>query len=253
MSISVYDEEFYRLQSDGSYKSAKEIIPFIANVIPNIQSVLDVGCGVGTWLKVWQEYNKAIKIYGVDGNSVVDGFFIDKEHYRQIDLTSKADNITGEIKNFSKQERFDIVESLEVAEHLSEENAGNFVELLVSLSDVVLFSAAIPGQGGVEHINEQPPKYWANLFFNYDYLCFDIREVFWENKNIEFWYRQNIFLYIHKNKLNSLKLEYTPTRNPMHIVHPEAFCINVGEKSPSHNKNKGLMLYLRHPKKIFKK
>ncbi|WP_257404337.1 hypothetical protein [Campylobacter lari] len=49
--MSIYDEEFYKQQSQGSYQSVKEIIPIINNFIPNIQSVLDVGCGIVHGLK----------------------------------------------------------------------------------------------------------------------------------------------------------------------------------------------------------
>lgn len=74
--MSIYDEEFYKQQSQGSYQSAKEIIPIINSFIPNIQSVLDVGCGIGTWLKAWQEQNKLIEIFGVDGNDISGSFFL---------------------------------------------------------------------------------------------------------------------------------------------------------------------------------
>ncbi|MBT0824260.1 hypothetical protein KJQ78_03160 [Campylobacter lari] len=145
---------------------------------------------------------------------------------------------------------FSLTQSLEVAEHIDEKFAQNFIELLTLTSDIILFSAAIPNQGGLEHINEQPPKYWANLFEKYDYLCFDIRNLFWENDKIDFWYRQNIFLYIHKDKINSLELPIKPTQNPMYIVHPEKL-IGLLEAKKENEKNKGFRLYLRHPKKIF--
>ncbi|MCV3456608.1 class I SAM-dependent methyltransferase [Campylobacter sp. CNRCH_2016_0050h] len=257
--MSIYDEEFYKQQSQGSYQSAKEIIPIINNFIPNIQSVLDVGCGIGTWLKAWQEQNKLIEIFGVDGNDISESFFyIDKHNYKKVDLTTTANTILDDIKqslkdinkNYSKL--FNLTQSLEVAEHIDEKYAQNFIELLTLTSDIILFSAAIPNQGGLEHINEQPPKYWANLFEKYDYLCFDIRNLFWENDKIDFWYRQNIFLYIHKDKINSLELPIKSTQNPMHMVHPEKLIgLLEAKKEKENEKNKGFRLYLRHPKKIF--
>lgn len=259
--MSIYDEEFYKQQSQGSYQSAKEIIPIINSFIPNIQSVLDVGCGIGTWLKAWQEQNKLIEIFGVDGNDISGSFFyIDKSNYKKIDLTTTANAILDDIKYSLKSsdyrrggvKLFSLTQSLEVAEHIDEKYAQNFIELLTLTSDIILFSAAIPNQGGLEHINEQPPKYWANLFEKYDYLCFDIRNLFWENDKIDFWYRQNIFLYIHKDKINSLELPIKPTQNPLHIVHPEKLIGSLEVKKEKENeKNKGFRLYLRHPKKIF--
>ncbi|EEO23533.2 MULTISPECIES: hypothetical protein [Helicobacter] len=117
---------------------------------------------------------------------------------------------------------FSIAQSLEVAEHLYAEYAENFVRTLTSLSDIILFSAAIPHQGGTHHVNEQPPAYWADIFKKYDYVCFDIvRPKVWENTKIAHWYRQNIMLYVHKGKAEIFEaLGYKITPKPMHLVHP---------------------------------
>ncbi|MCW0225438.1 class I SAM-dependent methyltransferase [Campylobacter lari] len=105
--MSIYDEEFYKQQSQGSYQSAKEIIPIINNFIPNIQSVLDVGCGIGAWLKAWQEQNKLIEIFGVDGNDISGSFFyIDKSNYKKIDLTTTANAILDDIKYSLKNSNY---------------------------------------------------------------------------------------------------------------------------------------------------
>ncbi len=117
---------------------------------------------------------------------------------------------------------FSIAQSLEVAEHLYAEYAENFVRTLTSLSDIILFSAAIPHQGGTHHVNEQPPAYWADIFKKYDYVCFDIvRPKVWENTKIAHWYRQNIMLYVHKGKAEIFEtLGYKITPKPMHLVNP---------------------------------
>ena len=93
-------------------------------------------------------------------------------------------------------ERFDLAISLEVAEHLRQETADIFVRSLTDASDLVLFGAAVPGQGGTDHINEQLPSYWATKFISLGYQPFDIfRLAFWKNSSVKFWYRQNTFLY----------------------------------------------------------
>jgi len=61
--------------------------------------------------------------------------------------------------------------SLEVAEHLEPSSAGTIVQSLVSLSDVFLFSAAFPGQGRTNHINEQPHSYWATALVLDEIIC----------------------------------------------------------------------------------
>ncbi|TLD98807.1 hypothetical protein LS73_008270 [Helicobacter muridarum] len=80
-------------------------------------------------------------------------------------------------------------------------------------------------QGGTHHVNEQPPAYWADLFAQCDFLCFDIlREPLWENKNIESYYRQNAFLFIHRENTGFLyEKGFKPTSKPLHIVSPDLF------------------------------
>ena len=57
--------------------------------------------------------------------------------------------------SFAIGRTFDLAISLEVAEHPPEEFAEPLVERLVTAAPFVLFSAAIPEQGGIHHVNEQ--------------------------------------------------------------------------------------------------
>ncbi|WP_181882638.1 hypothetical protein [Helicobacter sp. MIT 00-7814] len=118
---------------------------------------------------------------------------------------------------------FSLAQSLEVAEHLYEKHASNFIKLLTSLSNIILFSAAIPYQGGTHHVNEQPPTYWAELFAKEGFVCFDIlREKNWGNENIESWYKQNILLFTHKNKQEILLNQgFKPVLKPLYLIHPQ--------------------------------
>lgn len=227
---TIYDEDFYSQQYEGSLKSAREILCEIKKIFPQIQSVVDVGCGVGTWLKAWKEINENMTILGLDGNKVTQSYsFLKSNEYQQVDLT---DNVSSIIKNLNLGGGgYDLVQSLEVAEHLDKQYSKNFVTLLTSLSKIILFSAAIPYQGGVHHVNEQPPKYWADLFMDHDYFCFDIlRDCLWNNTNIDYWYRQNILLFIHKDKIDELEnLSFTPTKHPRYLIAPELWEFMAGK------------------------
>ena len=67
---------------------------------------------------------------------------------------------------------------------------------MCKLSDVVLFSAAIPGQGGTHHLNERWPSYWANLFGSAGYDVLDVvRANIWDDARVEWWYRQNLLVF----------------------------------------------------------
>lgn len=249
-NLIIYNEGFYKDQVDGSYLSAKQVVPVVRNILQNVGSVLDVGCGVGTWLKAWKECDEKIKVFGIDGNEVVGEFgILDEGNYCKVDLLEEADRVATIVYEGSGLKKFDLVESLEVAEHLEERYAQNFIKLLTSFSDTVLFSAAIPGQGGTEHVNEQPPKYWADLFAQFGFLCYDIRYLFWDNPNIEFWYKQNIFLFANK-KNNIKKIVSKYTCEPECLAYPDRTLVKDRILQSLHNKNKDLMKYIRHPKKI---
>ena len=92
--------------------------------------------------------------------------------------------------------------TLEVGEHLSPARADSFVEDLTRLSDVILFSAAIPAQGGTNHVNEQWQSYWAEKFSRRGYVTVDcIRPKIWANSAADICYRQNILLYVKSTEL----------------------------------------------------
>ena len=173
-----YDAAFYQHQQDGSLQSAREIVPHIIQLTAPA-SVVDVGCGVGAWLRVFQEHGVAT-IAGVDGDWVDEAMLqIPREAFHRADL-SRPFHVAGQ---------FDVAISLEVAEHLPPESAAGFVASLTALAPIVVFSAAIPFQGGVEHKNEQWPDYWAALFADHGYVAVDcLRSRVWTNDNAQFWY-----------------------------------------------------------------
>lgn len=91
------------------------------------------------------------------------------------------------------------------------------------MADIVLFSAAIPYQCGTHHVNLKPPCYWADIFREFDFVCYDIiRNRIWDNPKIEFWYRQNILLYVHKNKIQDFK-QFDISPKPHYLIAPEAY------------------------------
>src|SRR4029077_8076010 len=96
--------------------------------------------------------------------------------------------------------RFDLAISVEVAEHLPFFRAETFVADLVRLSDLILFSAALPFQGGTDHINEQWLEFWAILFRQHGYVSCDfLRQRIWANPEVEFWYAQNIVVFCRRS------------------------------------------------------
>lgn len=217
--LDVYDQAFYSNYIDGSTLSASIVIPLVLKLIPDVKSVVDVGCGVGTWLAEFKRNNVNF-VRGYDGGSPPkDYLLINEEEYQKADFT------TG----YPNQEKVDLAVSLEVAEHLDEKYAEAFVKNLCSLSDIILFSAAIPGQGGTHHINERWPSYWADIFKAEGYRFFDVvRPQIWYDKRIEWWYRQNIFLVVKQDREDLIKSFCALVATQEHlldIVHPETYSL----------------------------
>lgn len=212
-----YSKSFYEDQRNWSMSSAREIVPIIMRLI-QLKSVIDIGCGVGTWLSVFKE-NGILDFLGVDGDYVDRNMLeISKEHFLSSDLKN----------GFLIDREFDLAISLEVAEHLPGSCAKAFVDSLTKLAPVIVFSAAIPLQVGVNHVNEQWPEYWANLFNSKDYVTIDcLRKRIWQNKNVACHYAQNILVFCKREylKINTLLQEEYRNNNyqQLSIVHPKFY------------------------------
>ncbi|MCI5968658.1 class I SAM-dependent methyltransferase [Helicobacter sp.] len=95
---SIYNADFYKQQAQLSYQSATFILEYLKGVLPNLKSVIDVGCGVGTWLKAWKDLNPKIQIAGIDGNSVDEKYYwIPLSSYAEVNLTQPCANLLKQI------------------------------------------------------------------------------------------------------------------------------------------------------------
>jgi SAM-dependent methyltransferase len=202
--VAAYDSAFFRYINEGAARSARTIIPLVTSTV-TIRSVLDVGCGQGAWLSVWREL-------GIGEAIGVDGAYVNREHL----LVPRDSFISQDLaRPFELKRRFDLVQSLEVAEHLPRESAAAFVASLVRHADLVLFSAAPPGQGGDNHFNEQPYDYWRSLFAKHDYVALDyIRPRVHNDNTVEPWYRYNTLLYASRPHLPKLPAALLDSRIP---------------------------------------
>jgi len=159
-------------------------------------SVLDVGCGVGTWLSIARELGAA-QVQGLEGSDLKpEQLKIKANEFLRSDLTRPPKLTT----------HYDLGINLEVAEHLPKTSAEEFVKFLTSNCKVVLFSAAPPAQGGEGHINEQWPQYWAELFSKHEFEVVDVlRSIVWNDPQVLTWYKQNLLLFVHKSQAETLR------------------------------------------------
>ena len=183
-----YDKTFFNSRANGSLRSARAIVPLITD-LAKPRSVVDFGCGIGTWLQAFVEC-------GVEDYLGFDGDYVDQSQlripaarFRAVDLTHLA----------PLGRRFDLAVCMEVGEHLPATAALGLVKALTDSAPLVLFSAALPGQGGTNHCNERWSWYWEELFGGQGFVRLDpIRPRVWGDPNVEWWYRQNTFLYAHR-------------------------------------------------------
>ena len=133
--LQTYSREFYIQQQLSAYRSAKEVVPHVLELL-RPQCIIDVGCGVGSWLAVFREH-------GITDVLGVDSACLDLD-LLQIPRERCLGTIWPSLWKPSRQ--FDRALSLEVAEHLPAECAATFAASLVRLAarGFVLRRRALP-------------------------------------------------------------------------------------------------------------
>jgi hypothetical protein len=205
----MYPSSFYVTRHQETLYAADRMLSLVLERFPAIASAIDVGCGVGSFLSVLG--SKGINdIHGIDGEWVDRSMLmIGSENFNAADLRYPPE----------LHRKFDLAICLEVAEHLPPDCASQFIDWLCEASDVVLFSAAIPGQGGKNHFNEAWQSYWVGMFHkNGFHVCDFVRPAMWNDKKIAYWYRQNTLVFT--KHPNQFICEYPI---PIDVVHPELY------------------------------
>ena len=171
----IYTPAFFAEHHQTVTLSAQAVAPIVMELLEP-RSALDLGCGWGEWLD-------ALGIEDVMGVDIVQ----QRAGWVAHDLTTPLD----------LGRTFDLVISLETAEHLPEEAADTYVEnIVVHAADAVLFSGAVPGQEGLHHVNCQPHEYWHEKFEAHGFETLDIiRPRIPLTSYVSQWYRENIFVY----------------------------------------------------------
>jgi SAM-dependent methyltransferase len=212
--MSTYSSQFYDTIRAGTRSSASVLVPIVHDIIRPAR-VIDVGCGEGWWAAGFAA--RGCTVLGVDGG------YVDNTAsgipYLAADLERPLP-----VPNLGV---FDLAICLEVAEHLAPQRAPGFVDELCQLAPVVVFSAAIPGQGGAGHINERPTGYWTSLFRGRGRVVSGaLRWMVWGNNQVEFWYQQNLLVAADAARSPALAwpdLFDTPAAEPWPVVHPTLF------------------------------
>lgn len=234
---NIYNERYYDDMLRKNPQIAEVLMPTILDVI-NPKSVIDFGCGIGAFLV--EPQNRGIRFLGIDGEYLDrKRLLISEDNFMVADLSKKVEI----------PEKYDLAISFEVAEHVNKENAEIFVENITNVSDVVVFSAAIPRQTGRGHVNLQPTSYWCDLFKKKGYVASNcLRKVFWK-KNVSPLRRQNIMLFAKRNRLQDIERTFEKMGGDLYdIVHPEFLglkldeCVSIYEEKLNFNISKYMMV-----------
>lgn len=212
-----YDDKFYTAHVERDEEGLEKLLKIVLNFFPNTASAIDVGCSVGNFLRILQRLRGGggLDIQGIDGPWVPrEKLLIPPAAFMEWDFS----------KNFPViEKKYDLAMSLEVAEHLPPEKADDFVRFICSLSSVILFSAAIPGQGGTNHYNEQWPEYWAEKFRAAGYVTLDaLRPHILAEERMPDHYRQNVFIAVHHSQYSAEKFSGI-AHHILGMIHPDRF------------------------------
>ena len=204
----------HTLEIDSSQAPSRVVPKLLEWFQPN--SVVDVGCGIGTWLKSFEDLGVK-HVLGIEGDHL----------NRNLTLIDNQKIISHDLElPFHFDTTFDLVMSLEVAEHISPDSANVFIQSLVNLGEVILFSAAVPNQGGQHHLNEQWVEYWQEKFLQHQFHFYDVlRPLFWKDDAVDWYYKQNMFLVIKEGVDHPFKENQTI----LNYIHPELFTQKVNQ------------------------
>jgi SAM-dependent methyltransferase len=210
-----YSRDYFSAIGGLSRASAAVLAPMVMELLQP-QTVVDVGCGTGAWTAAFKAAG-TVEVLGIDGE------YCDRSQLEIDPSEFLAADITTPIR---LDRRFDLAVCLEVAEHLDEQYAATLITSLTRLAPTVLFSAAIPFQGGEHHVNEQWPSYWVNRFAQHGFVAADpFRRKLWKHESVAWWYAQNTLLFICRERIEASSqlrnLELVTERDVLQLVHPQ--------------------------------
>jgi SAM-dependent methyltransferase len=186
----IYDANYFQNDVDGpASQSAPAIAASIVNDL-SPRTAIDVGCGTGALLTKLRD--AGCRVVGLEYAGAA------REMCRERGLDVRPFDIARHALDYAQM--CDVAISMEVAEHLPAQVADRYVDLLARLGKTVVFTAALPGQGGTDHVNEQPHEYWIRKFQERDCaldwtLTSRWRQSWKESGDVQSWYYNNLLVF----------------------------------------------------------
>lgn len=193
----------YQERFPDTSNAAASILPHLFEIAGPFVSAVDVGGGTGAWCVTLKQLGVS-RVVCIDHPEVRPDLLIDPSEFLACDMA----------KAFPSPVRYDLVLCLEFAEHLPKVRGEGLIDFLTASGDVILFSAAIPGQPSRYHVNEQPPEDWRTLFAQRGFERFDcVRPRIVSDTQLPYWYRQNLYVYASRSAASERKLRTLPFSN----------------------------------------
>jgi len=198
-------------KAGNSLMSANIILKYLFSFYkPN--SIIDIGCGSGEWLTVAKSYGIKYLVGSDINNAYQESLVKQNIQFVQLDFSKSYMNFEG---------KFGMCFCLYVIEYLPQARTSIFIKTLCNASDIIVFSTAYK----MENNHAKPLSYWAKLFSEQGFECFDIiRPYIWDNEQLDWSYRQGILVFINKTSpiLNNSNLKRIQ-KPVIDIIHPD-FC-----------------------------
>lgn len=149
----LYRRGVFEYFDEVARNDAHLVIDALVHTFPEARSFADAGAGTGQF--VAQLRQRGIGAMGMERSGIA----------RR--MAREAYGVRLQRFNLCFRPRpvkVDVAYSFEVAEHVPGRLAARFARFLADCAPIVVMTAAHPGQGGIGHINEQPPAYWEKIF-----------------------------------------------------------------------------------------
>lgn len=212
MSEEIYTEVFWEMNARHATALAGPVAEYLADRI-SVRSLVDLGCGQAIILARVAVRCNAKELMGIDGSYAASRVRIPPNRFLPLDLETA--NLHMLVQN-----SFDLAMCLEVVEHLTFPAADRIIDWMCGHASVILFSAAIPGQGGYGHINEQWPSYWIERFKRRDFeVDGAVRAALWDRQEIPCYYRQNLLMFYRRGTV----MRVAGSDFTQDVVHPELY------------------------------
>ena len=221
------------MNEEGGGTDAELIVPVLYEIL-RPGSVVHYGSGDGAFIRRFKRCGVP-RVLGLDSSEGAAD--LAGSEYEKADLAAPV----------RRDETFDLVLSLEVGEHIPRERVEVFLENITRLGDVIIFSSALPLQGGKNHMNEQWPSFWADEFSRLGFDVHDVvRPLFWRRREISVWFRQNMLLAVRRERAGTADLFRARSDLPvLDVVHPELYAERVAKLNAIIHGRADLMVYFR--------